>query len=113
MLGIAICLAALVLSTFISNSAATNLLAPDRRRGGAASTAPAPSPSVVFVALGASMAMALPISTPPNAIAYSDRHVHHQADGRHRVDHRRRRAGCSSTSCRLLKMAGVCRSIAG
>jgi sodium-dependent dicarboxylate transporter 2/3/5 len=69
-LGIAICITALVMSTFISNSAATNLLAPIAvavaiSAGGSAVVI------LAFVALGASMAMALPISTPPNAIAYS------------------------------------------
>ena len=69
-LGIAICLTALLMSTFISNSAASNLLAPI-----AVAVAVSAGGSAVvilaFVALGASMAMALPISTPPNAIAYS------------------------------------------
>jgi len=69
-LGISICATALVMSTFISNSAATNLLAPI-----AVAVAMAAGDSainiLVFVAVGASMAMALPISTPPNAIAYS------------------------------------------
>lgn len=69
-IGIAICVTALLMSTFISNSAATNLLAPI-----AVAVAGAAGASAVvilaFVALGASMAMALPISTPPNAIAYS------------------------------------------
>lgn len=69
-LGIAICVTALLMSTFISNSAATNLLAPIAvavaiSAGGSAVVI------LAFVALGASMAMALPISTPPNAIAYS------------------------------------------
>lgn len=68
-LGIAICATALIMSTFISNSAATNLLAPiavavAAAAGGSSMTI------LIFVALGASMAMALPISTPPNAIAY-------------------------------------------
>jgi len=69
-IGIAICTTALLMSTFISNSAATNLLAPIA----VAVAGAAGASSIVilaFVALGASMAMALPISTPPNAIAYS------------------------------------------
>ncbi|MFM2241738.1 MAG: hypothetical protein RLZ97_593 [Verrucomicrobiota bacterium] len=70
MLGVTICGCALLMSTFISNSAATNLLAPiavavATAAGGEIITI------VIFVALGASMAMSLPISTPPNAIAYS------------------------------------------
>ena len=70
MLGVTICGCALLMSTFISNSAATNLLAPiavavATAAGGEIVT------MVIFVALGASMAMSLPISTPPNAVAYS------------------------------------------
>ena len=69
-LGIMMAVTALLMSTFISNSAATNLLAPIAVAvaisvGGSTVTI------LVFVALGASMAMSLPISTPPNAIAYS------------------------------------------
>ena len=69
-LGIAICVTALLMSTFISNSAATNLLAPIAVAV-ATSAGSSAMTILVFVALGASMAMALPISTPPNAIAYS------------------------------------------
>lgn len=69
LVGIAICCTALLMSTFISNSAATNLLAPI-----AVAVAAAAGGNIViilvFVAMGASLAMALPISTPPNAIAY-------------------------------------------
>ncbi|MFC7336642.1 SLC13 family permease [Haloferula chungangensis] len=69
LVGIAICGTALLMSTFISNSAASNLLAPI-----AIAVASAAGGNVViilvFVAIGASLAMALPISTPPNAIAY-------------------------------------------
>lgn len=72
MIGGALCVAALVFSTVISNSATANLMVPiamslavslgdDMSRLTAA----------VFVAIGASLAMMLPISTPPNAIAYS------------------------------------------
>ncbi len=72
MIGGALCLVALVFSTIISNSATANLMIPiamslavslgdDMNRLTAA----------VFVAIGASLAMMLPISTPPNAIAYS------------------------------------------
>lgn len=68
----ALCLAALAFSTIISNSATANLMVPiamslsislgdDMSRVAAA----------VFVAIGASLAMMLPISTPPNAIAYA------------------------------------------
>ena len=65
-------LVALALSTVISNSAAANLLVP-------LSLSLAFSPAIdidpllagFFIAIGCSLAMALPISTPPNAVAYS------------------------------------------
>lgn len=63
-------LAALGLSTFISNSAATNLLAP-MAVAVATSAKSSEVALVVAVAIGASLAMSLPISTPPNAIAYA------------------------------------------
>ncbi len=69
-IGVAICATALVMSTFISNSAASNLLTPIAVAVAGASGASAII-ILAFVALGASLAMALPISTPPNAIAYS------------------------------------------
>ncbi len=63
---------ALALSTVISNSASANLLVPigiSLTMSGAVDLDPL---LVGFViAIGASLAMALPISTPPNAIAYS------------------------------------------
>ena len=62
--------AALFLSTFISNSAAANLLAP-MAVAIATSTDSGPVATVAYVALACSMAMAMPISTPPNAIAYA------------------------------------------
>ena len=69
-LGVAICCTALLMSTFISNSAATNLLAPIAVAVAAAAGGDIVT-ILIFVAMGASIAMALPISTPPNAIAYS------------------------------------------
>jgi sodium-dependent dicarboxylate transporter 2/3/5 len=54
------------MTTFISNSATANLLLPIV----VGVTAIAPETSAVVVALAASAAMILPISTPPNAIAY-------------------------------------------
>ena len=69
-LGGVLALAALTLSTFISNSAATNLLAP-MAVAVAVSVGSGPVAVVASVALGSSLAMALPISTPPNAIAYA------------------------------------------
>ena len=79
------------LSTFISNSASSALLVPilitvgegmkDQLAGiGGVTTL------VVSVALCASFAMALPISTPPNAIAYSYRIGKHKADGESGTD---------------------------
>lgn len=63
---------ALVLSTVISNSAAANLLVP---LGLSLALSPAvdldPLRAGFFIAIGASLAMALPISTPTNAVAYS------------------------------------------
>ena len=63
---------ALLLSTFISNSATANLLVPIGLSL-ALSDAVAAGPALVafFIAIGASLAMALPVSTPPNAIAFS------------------------------------------
>ena len=65
-------LMALVFSTFISNSATANLLVPI---GISLALSPAvdlnPCLAGVFIAIGASLAMALPVSTPPNAIAVS------------------------------------------
>lgn len=56
-----------VVSNFMSNTAAANIIVPL-----AAAAAGASAPLVVIpVALGASAAMCLPISTPPNAIAYT------------------------------------------
>lgn len=68
----ALCVVALCLSTVISNSAAANLLIPIGLSL-AASSGLGLDPVVIgaFIAIGASLAMALPISTPPNAIAYS------------------------------------------
>ncbi len=61
---------ALVLSTFISNSAAANLLAP-MAVAIATSTDSGPVATVAYVAMACSLAMSMPISTPPNAIAYA------------------------------------------
>jgi len=68
----ALCVTALVFSTIISNSATANLLVPI---GISLTASPAiamsPVSSAIFIAIGSSLAMSLPISTPPNAIAYS------------------------------------------
>ncbi|MDZ8120067.1 SLC13 family permease [Pontiella agarivorans] len=65
-------IAALLMGSVISHSATANLLVPI---GMSLATAPgvaiSPVASAVFIAIGSSLAMALPISTPPNAIAYS------------------------------------------
>lgn len=64
-------LATVLLSTFMSNTAAANLLLPV----GVAFAATAPGVGTlefaVAIALAASVAMALPVSTPPNAIAFA------------------------------------------
>jgi sodium-dependent dicarboxylate transporter 2/3/5 len=63
---------ALALSTVISNSASANLLVPIGISLTASGIVDLDPLIVGFViAVGASLAMALPISTPPNAIAYS------------------------------------------
>ena len=67
-----LCLVGLVMSTVISNSATANLMIPiglSLALSGA--VAVSPTMACVFIAIGCSLAMALPISTPPNAIAYS------------------------------------------
>lgn len=56
-----------VLSNFMSNTAAANLLVPIGLAIGEAGA----YQTVVPIALGASAAMCLPISTPPNAIAFA------------------------------------------
>ncbi len=64
-------LAAAAMTTFISNSATANLLMPIVVGVAAVS----PVVSAVVVAMAASAAMILPISTPPNAIAYGSGYV--------------------------------------
>ncbi|MCB0967113.1 MAG: DASS family sodium-coupled anion symporter [Ilumatobacter sp.] len=67
---------ALVMSTIISNSATANLVVPI---GVSLATSAAvdldPLLAGVIIAMACSLAMALPISTPPNAIAYASGHV--------------------------------------
>ncbi|MBL1216877.1 MAG: DASS family sodium-coupled anion symporter [Planctomycetes bacterium] len=78
---VVLCGATMLMSTFMSNTAVANLLMPialglaavgaaDAVVGGNASSL-TPLAAGVSVALGASLAMALPVSTPPNAIAFS------------------------------------------
>jgi solute carrier family 13 (sodium-dependent dicarboxylate transporter), member 2/3/5 len=59
-----------VLSNFMSNTAAANILVP---LGAAAAIGVGAAPGIlpVVIALSASTAMCLPIATPPNAIAYA------------------------------------------
>jgi len=59
-------MSAAMMTTFISNSATANLLIPIV----IGVSAIAPEKSAIVVALAASTAMILPVSTPPNAIAY-------------------------------------------
>lgn len=71
-IGGVLCLVALVLSCVISNSATANLLVPIGMSLAMSDAVDLdPLMTAVFIAIGASLAMALPISTPPNAIAYS------------------------------------------
>jgi sodium-dependent dicarboxylate transporter 2/3/5 len=64
-------MSAAVMTTFISNSATANLLIPIV----IGVSAIAPGMSAIVVALAASTAMILPVSTPPNAIAYGSGYV--------------------------------------
>lgn len=65
-------LAALALSTIISNSATANLLIPiGMTLAISGSVAVDPVLVAIMIAIGCSLAMALPVSTPPNAVAYS------------------------------------------
>lgn len=67
---VSLALATVLLSTFMSNTAAANLFIP-LGVGVAVSGGLNSIETVVALGLSASLAMALPISTPPNAIAYS------------------------------------------
>jgi len=63
--------ATLLLSTFMSNTAAANLLLPIGVSFAVALPGPGAIVIGVCIALAASVSMALPVSTPPNAIAYA------------------------------------------
>ncbi len=67
MLLVVFCFFAIVISNFMSNTAAANLLIPIVTSLAVIS----PSLGAIVVALACSMAMSLPISTPPNAIAFA------------------------------------------
>jgi sodium-dependent dicarboxylate transporter 2/3/5 len=64
-------ISAAVMTSFISNSATANLLLPIV----VGVSAIEPTTGAVVVAMAASAAMILPISTPPNAIAYGSGYV--------------------------------------
>jgi len=68
-LGIVVVLASLVLSTFMSNTATANLLVPIVMALALALNQR--TELAVICALGCSFAMAMPVSTPPNAIAFA------------------------------------------
>lgn len=61
----------IVLSNFMSNTSAANIMIPLA----AALPAFAPTTGAVIVAISASLAMSLPVSTPPNAIVHATRFV--------------------------------------
>ena len=67
---------AITLSTVISHSAAANLLIPIGVSLATASTIDLdPALAAVVIAVACSLAMSLPVSTPPNAIAFATGHV--------------------------------------
>ena len=69
---VALVLATLVFSTFMSNTAAANLFIPIGVSLVTASAGgPGPMELAIPIALTASVAMTLPVSTPPNAIAFA------------------------------------------
>jgi solute carrier family 13 (sodium-dependent dicarboxylate transporter), member 2/3/5 len=76
--GLAFGLLTAVLSNFMSNTAAANILVP---LGAAAAVGIGSAPGIlpVIIALSASTAMCLPIATPPNAIAYSTGEINARA----------------------------------
>ena len=62
-----------VVSNFMSNTAATNIILPIAVAIGATYSAADGYMTAIVVALSASFAMMLPVSTPPNAIVYSSK----------------------------------------
>jgi sodium-dependent dicarboxylate transporter 2/3/5 len=64
-----------VVSNFMSNTAATNIMLPIVIAVATTISASATVMVAVAVALSASFAMSLPVSTPPNAIVYSSNKV--------------------------------------
>ena len=62
----------MVIGTFMSNTAAANLLLPIGISSAAAFGAGSPAVQIALsIALAASVSMSLPVSTPPNAMAYA------------------------------------------
>jgi solute carrier family 13 (sodium-dependent dicarboxylate transporter), member 2/3/5 len=71
MLAVIFAVTAMVLSNFMSNTAAANVIIPM----GLALAVGDEALVVVPIAFGASLAMCLPVSTPPNAIAYASGNI--------------------------------------
>jgi len=63
--------AVMIISNFMSNTAATNIILPIAVAIGATYSSNDGFMTALIVALSASFAMSLPVSTPPNAIVYS------------------------------------------
>ena len=93
-LSLAIVILAVGLSTFMSNTAAANLIIPIAMAIGATQALQL----ALLTALACSFAMALPISTPPNAIAF--------ATGRLPAATLLRVGGLISTVCVIVLLAG-------
>ncbi len=68
---VAVALASIVLSNFMSNTSAANLMIPIVTSFAVLS----PQLGAVVVAFACSLAMSLPISTPPNALAFATREI--------------------------------------
>lgn len=64
-----------VISNFMSNTAATNIMLPIVIALGATLSTELTTPLAIAVALSASFAMCLPVSTPPNALVYSTKMI--------------------------------------
>lgn len=71
---VALCIVTVLMGTFISNSATANLIIP-LVLGPSIMVATDDVTLAVIAALACSMGFALPISTPPNAIAYATGHI--------------------------------------
>ncbi len=69
-LALAVIVVAVMLSNFMSNTAAANLLVPIAT-GLALGSQAAQAEMAILVAMGCSIAMAMPIATPPNAMAFA------------------------------------------